>query len=131
MPLSLREMVQYQQGTGNNRHNDPEGFNKWVAEQKAATAPTTPAMPSAPTAFQQSLTPQPFAPMGTPPMLPMQAGMSGQMPATKGAGKGPMSQQMPTQASPMMGPQTAGAGKPTDLNTLIQGLMSSGLLGGL
>lgn len=121
----LRDMSQYGQ-LGQTRRQNPEGFDAWVAQRNAAQQPSVVPPAAAPTAFQQSLQ-QPFVPEQPPPMLPMQTGMQGQMPATKGAGKGPMSQQMPAQALPGM----PAAGKPTDINAMIQQLMSSGLLGGL
>jgi hypothetical protein len=127
----LRDMSQFGQG-GTSRRNDPEGFNAWLA---ARNAPATPTVPAAPTAFQQSLS-QPFVPEQAPAMLPMQQGMpQGQMPATKGAGKGPMGQQMPMQVQPSMmqpqGAQGAATGRPVDIQSMIAQLMQSGLLGGL
>lgn len=79
--------------------------------------------------------PPPFVPEQTPAMLPMQQGL--QMPAGKGSGKGPSQMQIPQQMQ--VGPgnlngagmMPQGSNRPMDLQALIQGLLSSGLLGGL
>jgi hypothetical protein len=79
-------------------------------------------MSGRPISFLASLPQSISQPVSAPAMLPMQPGL--QMPAGKGTAQGPMAQQLQMQASP-------NAGKPMDLQALIQSLMSSGLLSGL